>query len=184
MAIDTQKLTYEEFLQLPETKQRYEVIDGELRFMSPGPTTQHQRILRNLFLLLYRFVETHSLGEVLFAPLDILIRRAPLRTRQPDLLFVSQQRQGIIGNQHIESGPDLVVEILSPSHTRASVEEKLDDYWTIQVQECWLVSPEAGTVEVLRHAPHGFERAGLYGRGDEITSAVLPELRVLVADIW
>lgn len=184
MAVDTQKLTYEEFLKLPETRQRYEVIDGELRFMSPGPTTQHQRILRNLFLLLDRFVETHSLGEVLFAPLDILIRRAPLRTRQPDLLFVSQQRQGIIGSQHIEAGPDLVVEVLSPANTRANVEEKLDDYWTIQVQECWLVSPEARTVEVLRHGSHGFERTGLYGMGDVITSAILPDLRVQVTDIW
>src|SRR5262245_22500830 len=110
MTVDTQKLTYEEFMKLPETKQRYEVIDGELRFMSPAPTTQHQIILRGLFRLLDRFVTDHHLGEVLFAPLDILIRRTPLRTRQPDLLFISQQRQGVIGPQHIEAGPDLVVE--------------------------------------------------------------------------
>lgn len=184
MAISTKNVTYEEFLQLPETKQRCEIIDGELRYMSPAPTPQHQIVTRNLFRLLDRFVTAHGLGEVLFAPVDVLIRRAPLRTRQPDLLFVSQQRHAIIGSQHIQGGPDLIVEILSPANTRADVEEKLRDYWAIQVQECWLVSPEARTVEVLRPAGSGFARTGLYGMGDTITSGTLPELRVHVADIW
>jgi Uma2 family endonuclease len=76
-----------------------------------------------------------------------------------------------------------VVEVLSASNTRANVEEKLEDYSTIQVQECWLVSPEGRTVEVLRYAAHGFERTELYGMGDVLLSAVLPELRVNVADI-
>ena len=62
---------------------------------------------------------------------------------------------------HIEGGPDLVVAILSPANTRADMEEKLSDYWVIQVQECWLVSPEARTVEVLQPAESGFERRGL-----------------------
>jgi Uma2 family endonuclease len=91
------------------------------------------------------------LGEVLYAPLDILMRRDPLPTRQPDLLFVSQRRQGIIGSQHIEGGPELVVEVLSPANTRSEVQNTLQDYWAMQVQ-CWLVSPEARTVEVLQHA--------------------------------
>lgn len=179
-----EKLTYETWLQLPEIKQRYEVIDGELRFMSPSPTTNHQRIAMNLTLRLAPFVREHHVGEVLFAPLDVLITQQPLRTRQPDLLFVSEQRRGIIGAQYIAAGPELVVEILSPSNTRADMEAKLADYWSIQVQECWLVSPEARTVEVLHRAAHGFERTGLYGMGDVIVSQVLPELRLSIASLW
>ncbi len=38
MAVETNRLFYEEFLQLPETKRRYEVIDGGLRYMPPAPT--------------------------------------------------------------------------------------------------------------------------------------------------
>ena len=184
MAIDEKKLTYEDFLKLPETKRRFEVIDGEPLIMSPGPTPHHQMMSRNLFRLLDGFVVSHTLGEVLYAPLDVLIRREPLRTRQPYILYVSAERQSIIGNQHIEGGPELALEILSPSNTRADVEEKLKDYWTIHVQECWLVSPEGRTIEVLRYATHGFERMGLYGMGDVLISAVLPQLRVNVADIW
>jgi Uma2 family endonuclease len=34
-------LTYEAYLALPETMQRYEIIDGEL-IMSPSPDFEHQ----------------------------------------------------------------------------------------------------------------------------------------------
>ena len=184
MASDTLKLTYETFCQLPETKRRYEVIDGEMRAMSPSPTPEHQRVARRLFLQLASFVQEHQVGELFFAPLDVLVSRQPLRTRQPDVLFVSSQRQGIIGAQHIESGPDVVVEILSPANTRADMADTLQDYAAIGVQECWLVSPEAQTIEVLHRAASHFEHAGLYGSGDVMTSDVLPGLQLHVEALW
>jgi Uma2 family endonuclease len=137
MVVAATPLTYAEFLKLPETRQRCEVINGELRYMTPAPTTVHQRISRSLFRLLDSFVVSHSLGEVFYSPLDVLIRQAPLRVRQPDLLFISQQRLGIIGRQHIDGGPDLVVDILSSGNTRVDLEEKLADYAAIEVQEGW-----------------------------------------------
>jgi len=184
MSIQTKELTYEEFLKLPEINRRYEVIDGELIYMTPSPTPEHQRIALNLSLKLAPFIRDRHLGELFFAPLDVLITREPLRIRQPDLLFVSNQRKSIIGPQHIEGGPDLVIEILSPANTRWNLEEKLKDYALINVQECWLASPEARTVEVLRFSSSRFERLGLYGMGDTITSEVLPALYLNVDEIW
>jgi Uma2 family endonuclease len=181
--METKRLTYEEFLELPEIKGRYEVVDGEL-IIAPSPTPKHQFNSRNLFLLLHHFVASHQLGEVLYAPLDVLVQQKPLRTRQPDLLFISKERSGIIGQQMIEGGPDLVVEILSPSNTRPDIEEKLKDYGSIDVRECWLVSPEARTVEVLKFSSGRWERLGLYGIGDIIMSEVLPELHLKVDEIW
>ncbi|MCI0529774.1 MAG: Uma2 family endonuclease, partial [Nitrospira sp.] len=84
MSMETKRLTYEEFLELPEIKGRYEVVDGELIYMTPGPTPKHQFNSRNLFRWLDRFVVSHELGEVLYAPLDVLVQQKPLRTRQPD----------------------------------------------------------------------------------------------------
>jgi Uma2 family endonuclease len=184
MAIDAKKLTYEDFLKLPETTRRFEVVDGELLYMSPSPTPQHQRVSRNLFRLLDGFVTGQAVGEVLYAPIDVLVQREPLRTRQPDLLYVSTERQSIIGSQHIEAGPDLVVEILSSGNARVEMEAKLEDYWSLDVQECWRVSPEGRTVEVLQHTTSGFARTGLYGVGDTLISSVLPDLRINVANIW
>lgn len=183
MSLKTKDITYEEYLEMPEIKQRYEIIDGEMIFMAPGPTPKHQMNSRNLFLSLYNFVASHQLGEVLYAPLDVLIQQKPLCTRQPDLLFISKERSSIIGKQMIEGGPDLVVEILSPSNTRADVEKKLKDYAVIDVRECWLVSSEARTIEILKLSFNRWERLGLYGTGDRITSEVLPGLCLKVDEV-
>ncbi|HLF03952.1 MAG TPA: hypothetical protein VI855_01885, partial [Dehalococcoidia bacterium] len=79
MTVQTRRLTYEEYLAGPEIKARYDIVDGEM-IMAPAPTLGHQTILRQIFLPLHRFVTEHHLGEVWFAPLDVVIQREPLRT--------------------------------------------------------------------------------------------------------
>ena len=51
-------------------------------------------------------------------------------------------------DDRIHGGPDLVIEILSPSNSRADIEGKLADYARIGVRQCCLISPEARSVEV------------------------------------
>jgi Uma2 family endonuclease len=182
MTLQTRRLTYEEYLKSPEIKQRYEIVDGQL-IMAPSPTLEHQTILRQLFRMLDRFVTGHQVGQVWFAPLDIVIQREPLRTRQPDLLFVSNERAGILG-QIIEGAPDLVVEILSPSNTRADAESKLTDYSHLGVLECWLVSPEARSVEVLGLESGSWRRIAIYGLGDQVQSQVLAGLAFPVSEVF
>ena len=115
MLVDTKHLTYEKYLAMPEMKCRYEIIDGEL-IMAASPIPIHQWIVGNVYRVLHAFVSLHRLGIVLMAPLDILIRRDPLRTRQPDLLFLSAARSGITegaqlrGLQLLQQVPDLVIE--------------------------------------------------------------------------
>jgi Uma2 family endonuclease len=62
--------------------------------------------------------------------------------------------------------------------------EKLADYQKIGVLECWLVSPEAETVEVLKLESDDVERLGIFGIGDEIRSEVLPDLTLQVNEIF
>jgi len=182
MTTQTKRLTYEEYLIGPEIKQRYDIVDGEM-IMAPAPTLEHQRILLRLVLIVAPHVIKHELGEVLFAPADVLVQREPLRTRQPDLIFLSTERAGITG-QTVEGAPDLVIEILSPSNTRANIEGKLADYALIGVKECWLVSPEARTVEVLTLAEGKWQRASLHGLGDSIQSSVLVGLELEVSQLF
>jgi Uma2 family endonuclease len=182
MTLQTRRLTYEEYLKSPEIKQRYEIVDGQL-IMAPSPTLEHQTILRQVFRQLDQFVTEHQLGQVWFAPLDIVIQREPLRTRQPDLLFVSNERAGIL-RDIVEGPPDLVVEILSPANTRIDLEEELADYGGLGVNECWLVSPEARSVEVLRLEGGKWTRISIYGLGDQVLSQVLSGLALPVAEIF
>ena len=182
MSTQTHRLTYEEYLKTPEIKARFDIVDGVMT-IAPTPTVAHQRILGKLFSKLHQFVSGQQLGEVLFAPVDVIIRREPLRTRQPDLLFVTNEHASILGDQ-VEGPPDLVVEILSPSNTRSDLEAKLSDYATLGVGECWLVSPEARSVEILGLTEGVWVRLGISGLGEQVRSRVLPELDLAVVQLF
>lgn len=183
------KIAYEEYLAMPETNLRYEIVDGEM-IMSPAPTSEHQWFIKNLIEILGPYVKRKKLGVVLPAPVDVLIRKTPLKTRQPDLLFLSAERTGIKGRAQlrnmpvIEVAPDLVVEVLSPSDRRSVLRNKLQDYIKIGVLECWLISPEAETVEVLKLSPEGSKRIHLFGAGDTLRSDTLPGFKMKVDEIF
>ena len=183
MSIDLKHLTYDVYLAMPEMKQRYSILDGEL-VMAAAPNPSHQAIVMEIALKLVPFVRERQLGRVFVAPLDVVMRREPLRTRQPDVMFIGQERRFIIGPQVIEGAPDLVIEVLSPTNTRQELQGKLDDYRAIGVREAWVVSAEARTVEVLQLASGAMQRLGLYGLGDLLASQVLPDLRLTVDDIF
>jgi Uma2 family endonuclease len=183
VTVDLKHLTYQQYLDLPEMRARYSIVDGEL-IMAAAPTTEHQRTILELAVKLTPFVREHQLGQVWIAPLDVVIRRDPLRTRQPDLMYISNARRYIVGPQVVEGGPDLVIEILSPSNTRRELEEKLRDYQAINVREAWIVATQGQTIEVLRLSAGRIDRSGLYGLGDLIVSQVLPELRLMVDEIF
>jgi Uma2 family endonuclease len=160
-------------------------MDGEM-LMAPAPTPEHQWRTAKVYRYLDAFVENHQLGVVLFAPVDVLITRVPLRVRQPDILYISSERlEGksmldALKQNPLETAPDLVVKILSPSNTRIDMEEKCVDYGKIDVRECWLVSPEACAVEVLRFSSGMAETIGLYGTGATVHSEALPGLQLPV----
>ena len=182
-------LSFDEWQALPETKRRCEVVDGVL-LMPPGPMPEHQWLGLVISRRMSLFAESTELGVVLTAPCDVVIRREPLRVRQPDVLFISAAQGGIrrpadlVGLSRIDTPPDLVVEILSPSNTRRQVEEKLADYRSIGVLEGWLVNFSARTVEVLRLSGDEVTVLGVYGMGDVLRSEALPGFELPIADIF
>jgi Uma2 family endonuclease len=141
MGVETKLLTFEDYLLSPEVGRPYEIIQGELR-VTAAPSLDHQWIVRNIVDVLHPWVAKRKMGVVLFAPLDVVITRSPLQTRQPDVLFLSAERTGITGRTQLrkkpvtEIIPDLVVEVLSPNDSRRELDQKLRDYQTIGVREC------------------------------------------------
>ena len=177
------KITLTDYLLMPQLNQPYEIIDGEM-MPSPAPTPAHQIIGANIFSPLSQYVKAKELGVVLFAPVDIILQRDPLRTRRPDVLFIHQDNlpgtslDDLEDMQLLEITPDLIIEVLSPSDTKKVLIGKLTDYKRIGVKECWLVSREARSVEVLRLSARKSERVGLYGLGEAVHSEALIDLRL------
>ena len=183
------KVSFEDYLLMPEINHPYEIIDGE--FMpSPAPIPAHQRMSANIFKRLDEHVEAKGLGVVLFAPVDIILQRHPLRTRQPDVLFIHKDKLSGTGFDAIEElqileiAPDLVVEVLSTSDTERVLSGKLADYQPIGVKECWLVSREARSVEGLQLTKEQSQSLGHFGLGETIRSEVLPNFQMTVDAIF
>ena len=86
MPSETRLYTVEDVRAIPDDRNRYETIAGEL-FVTPAPSLRHQQVLARLFLAIGNYVERHGLGYVWFAPLDVVL--GPLTLVEPDLLFVS-----------------------------------------------------------------------------------------------
>ncbi len=173
------RLNYQDYLLLPEDK-RYEIIDGEL-FVVPAPNVRHQTLLVRLSAILLH-AEARGLGKVLPAPCDVVL--SDENVVQPDILFVTKERLGIVGEANIGGAPDLVVEILSPSSRRKDLEAKRKLYAGFGVREYWIVDPEAETVEALVWGEQGYTSAGIYGRSDHLSSPLLPELNLGLVDLF
>ena len=182
-----QLLTYEDYLALPETMQRYEILDGEL-IMPPAPLFGHQWRSKKIFKPMDAYVEENQLGIVVYAPVDIMINKNPLRTRQPDILYISFEQLEKYGLDAMEElpfldvAPNLVIELISPNESQRKVEDKLGDYQRIGVQECWLVRSANGTIEVIQlySSSRTVER---FCRGERVQSHVLPGWQPSVDDL-
>jgi Uma2 family endonuclease len=175
------KLSFEEFRQLPIDGKRYELVCGEVH-VTPAPATRHQAIVQNLSGNLWPFVIKSRLGEVWTAPLDVRLSRDT--ALQPDLIFVSNARAGIIQENWIAGAPDLVVEVLSPSTAAYDRVTKLPVYAEAGVTEFWLIDSQAKTVEVLRlQGKKYFVDATL--AGDQVlTSDLFPGWQLPLHDLF
>ena len=164
----TTKLTYADYLALPGDE-RYELLDGELVLVA-SPNEPHQRAAKRLAWQLLP-VEEQGLGQVYFAPFDVLL--SDTEVVQPDLMFISQEREEIITHANVQGAPDLVVEILSPSTASRDWTRKREMYARHGVKELWIVDPEARIVWVMLLRDGDFELTGVYGEGQSFSSATL-----------
>ncbi len=166
------KLTATEYYLLPDDGKRYELIEGNLCEVT-GPNRKHQDVSRRLFLLLYN--ETSKTGaETYYAPLDVYL--SEYTVLQPDLLVVTKERSERLSDRGVEGAPDIIVEIMSPSTSERDKLLKSRLYAQAGVREYWLVSPEAGIIEVLVLDEEGYSVHVRAGRDETVSSTVLPEL--------
>ncbi len=142
------QITWQDVQQMPDDGNRYEAIAGEL-YVTPAPSYRHQKISQRIEQALLSLLEEPGLGSVVDAPFGVEFP-ATGEGVQPDILFVSKARRGIISDAEIRGAPDLVVEILSPTTARRDRGVKLKLYDRQGVAEYWVVDPDGNAVDVWR----------------------------------
>ena len=140
----------DEFLVLPLSDVKAELVRGELR-VTPPAGGQHGCVGTNLVGLLLSHLKGRGLGRVFGDGAGYELVQLPRTVRSPDASFVRANRlpkEGI-GPGFLKLAPDLAVEVLSPSESASELEEKLDDYRACGTPLIWVVDPVRRTVMIV-----------------------------------
>jgi Uma2 family endonuclease len=172
------KLTVDEYFRQPETMYPMELVYGEVH-EPPAPRWGHQQVVLRLGSLLDQHVRSRQIGKVGMSPVDVVLDRERALVVQPDVLFVSTKRLGIIGDR-VWGAPDLVVEVLSYGTARRDQTVKLGWYKQYGVRECWLIDPFGLSVSVV-DCENVDRLPADYAGSERIRSAVLPDFDVSAA---
>lgn len=175
------KLTYEDYVGLPDDGRRYEILDGELE-VSPAPAPRHQRVLLNLLRIVDRHVEERELGHVYVAPIDVIL--APTTIVQPDFVFVAAGRESIVTERAIESPPDLAVEILSPWSDRRDRVAKAALYARYRIRHYWIADPGARTLETYEAEGAEYRLVTRHEGAVGVRTTLFPDLEIDLGRVW
>ena len=133
-----------------------ELVDGELRLMSP--TNYRQGLLSNrIAYAITRFLEEHPDvgGDVVGAETGFRIDDPEHPVQAPDAGYIRVGRApdetgGVDGLDHFMDGaPDLAVEVQSPSETSADIRAKADRWLAAGATAVWIIDGRRETVQVL-----------------------------------
>jgi Uma2 family endonuclease len=178
------KLTYDDFLLFPDDGQRHELIDGE-HYVTPSPNMKHQRVSGNLYFLIRACLEQHPVGQVFYAPFDVVFTRFDVV--EPDLLYMSNARaQEVLTAANVQGVPELVIEIGSPSTRKRDETIKRRLYEREGVSEYWVVDPDLDVIRVYTRAGEQFGRARELSAeaGDVLTTPLFDGLELTLERVF
>lgn len=125
-------------------KRLCELIDGTL---VEKPVGYWEGVIAiNLATALNVFVMPRNLGAVTGA--DATMRMRSGRVRLPDVGFTSLERLPKTREPIPTLAPDLAVEVLSESNTKAEIDQKLQEYFQSGTRLAWIVDPPTRSVAV------------------------------------
>lgn len=179
--VKEQPATYDMYAAMPDDGHRYEIIDGVMEMMSPGPSTSHQSICRDLMFILMQSCKTDYI--IFTSPIDVILSQT--NVVQPDVLMIHRSRSHIVSKRGIEGAPDLVVEILSPGSRRRDKRLKMRAYEAHGVPEYWIIDPDARTLEqYVLSIDDGYQLCDVFEGDDKVASDKLPCVSFSIDDIF
>lgn len=186
----SKRYTYGDYL-MWRFHERVELIRGWIARMSPAPKLKHQTTSRELVRSFLRSVDEGPDGcQVFVAPFDVILVEAKGRPEeaesvvQPDLCVVCDPQK--LEDRGCMGAPDLVVEILSESTAKRDYNDKFRLYEENGVQEYWIASPMADTIEIYhRDERDRFVLLDLFDkRNTTVRGRLFPDLEIFIGDIY
>ncbi len=140
-------LTVEQYRQLPDRKDVLQELHWGQVVTLTRPKMRHSRLQYRLVELLRPKVEAKGIVAA-----EVPFRAVPeYDLRAADVAFVSQLRwDDADADDNLHGSPELVIEVLSRSNSKAEIREKAALYLSTGAQEFWVVDPKRKTVSVTR----------------------------------
>lgn len=175
------RYTYADYLNWPENE-RWELINGLPYNMTTAPSTEHQRISRELVLQFANYLVGKTC-EVFYSPFDVRLPLAHEKDEeivtvvQPDLTIICDRNK--VDKKGCKGAPDLIIEIISPATAKKDMQEKFFLYERSGVKEYWLVFPLDSVIDVYAlNEDNKYERTELYQYPDKIKVGILADLDI------
>jgi len=165
---------------MPVTKDYEEVVDGEIQIM-PAPRSDHGYIVESLVADFMSQLDRKQY-RILSGNFGLVIRTAPLTSRTPDLA-IFERATIVVVDGYFRSAPQLAIVVQSPSETRRRTERKLRDYESLGIEEVWLISQQAGTVEILLLQDGALRQSRILTEGI-LKPKHFPGVQIDISGIW
>ena len=144
-------LTLREFEELADDGTRHELNKGQLVSVT-YPKFRHSWVAQNIHDGLSPYVREKKIGRV-FSEVAYLLSEDPPTLRIPDVSYLSQEHiQQASSDGYVPGGPELAVEIVSPSASAEDLQEKVEQYLASGSQVVWVVYPKTRTIHVFPQA--------------------------------
>lgn len=169
-------MTVDEYCQLPEREDVIQELHWGQVVHLTRPKMKHTRLQYRLADLLRPLAA--GWGTV---GAEMPFRALPeYDVRGADVAFVSRARWNATGEDYyLQGSPELVIEVLSPSNTKAEMREKAALYLVTGCVEFWVVDPKRQTIHVTRREGQNVS----FGSGAHIHLAML-EADIAVDEIF
>jgi len=159
--------TEDEIQALPDDGYKREIVHGEV-IMGPKNNFEHDGLVGRLFLAKGNFNNAHKLGAILGSNLGCWMKNR--NCRAPDISFIARERLRKFGfkfstQKFFPESPDLTIEVVSLSNTRAEIESRLKDFFASGAKLVWIIHPDEQFVEIS-HSPTDRTLVGAGGQLD------------------
>lgn len=156
----------------PETI-RVELIDGVIYYQAT-PTYNHQKLLLFLNIEIGSYIRSHNgKCEVIQAPLALYLNQDSETYLEPDLMVVCDENK--IHKKGIVGGPDIVMEVVSPSSKIKDYILKQNKYQKSGVREYWILDLKQELITIHRFETGMVE---LHGFQDKIAVSIFDDLEI------
>jgi len=180
MATQPQTHTYADLLEMPEGRERHEIIDGEL-IVTASPAVRHQKAVFALAQELDRYARAGG-GVMLLGPVDVVF--SDTNVVAPDVTYVAPDRLERVEKRCIRGAPTIIVEVSSPTTRRTDLTRKLPLYERHRVPEYWFVDLDADRIEVYSLDGDRYRAPAIFTRNQTLVSRAAPSLDVAVGGVF